>query len=230
MVFFKSGMGCRMSFGHISATGRWLRSWVAAIFLPASEKDFIAIFDRAGDACTFAPLSPESPQFMANVQVILKERIKGLGAEADVVHVKRGFARNFLVPQGKAFDATAGNLRHLNHLKAVRAERESKELQEAEKIAAKLKKLKLKLTLQTGQGGKAFGSVTTMDIAKAVAESAGNIEIDRHQIQLDKPIKNTGTFEVPVKLHNDVSCFLKVTVTASEGDAGSDESADSSED
>jgi large subunit ribosomal protein L9 len=167
---------------------------------------------------------------MANVQVILKERIKGLGAEADVVHVKRGFARNFLVPQGKAFDATAGNLRHLNHLKAVRAERESKELQEAEKIAAKLKKLKLKLTLQTGQGGKAFGSVTTMDIAKAVAESAGNIEIDRHQIQLDKPIKNTGTFEVPVKLHNEVSCFLKVTVTASEGDAGTEEPADSSED
>ena len=81
---------------------------------------------------------------MANVEVILKEQIKGLGAEADVVKVKRGFARNFLVPQGRAFEASAGNLRHLNHLKAARAEREAKELQEAEKIASKLKKLKLK--------------------------------------------------------------------------------------
>ncbi|MDZ4289461.1 MAG: 50S ribosomal protein L9 [Prosthecobacter sp.] len=151
---------------------------------------------------------------MANVQVILKEKIKGLGAEADVVKVKRGFARNFLVPQGKAFEATAGNLRRVSHLKAIRAERETKELQEAEKTAAKLKKLKLKLTLQTGQGGKAFGSITTIDIAKAVAESNAKVELDRHMIQLDKPIKSTGTFEVPVKLHADVNCFLKVTVVA----------------
>ena len=150
---------------------------------------------------------------MAHAQVILKEQIKGLGAEADVVKVKRGFARNFLVPQGKAYEATAGNLRHLNRLKALRAEREAKELQEAEKTAAKLKKLKLKLSLQTGQGGKAFGSITTMDIAKAVADSA-KIELDRHLIELEKPIKNTGTFEIQVKLHRDVSCFLKLTVVA----------------
>lgn len=162
---------------------------------------------------------------MATVQVILKEKIKNLGAEADVVQVKRGFARNFLVPQGKAYEATAGNLRNLNHLKAVRAEREAKELQEAEKTASKLKKLKLKLTLQTGQGGKAFGSITTMDIAKAVAESAAKVELDRHLIQLEKPIKSTGTFEVPVKLHSDVNCFLKVTVVA-ESDA---EPADAAE-
>jgi large subunit ribosomal protein L9 len=161
--------------------------------------------------------------FMANVEVILKEKIKGLGAEADVVKVKRGFARNFLVPQGKAFEASAGNLRHLNHLKAARAEREAKELQEAEKIASKLKKLKLKLTLQTGQGGKAFGSITTIDIAKAVLESSAKVELDRHQIQLEKPIKNTGTFEVPVKLHGDVNCFLKVTVTAAGGEGATEE-------
>lgn len=152
---------------------------------------------------------------MAYAQVILKEHIKGLGAEADVVKVKRGYARNFLVPQGKAYDATAGNLRHLNSLKSLRAEREAKELQEAEKTASKLKKLKLKLTLQTGQGGKAFGSITTMDIAKAVAESA-KVELDRHLFELDKPIKSTGTFEIPVKLHAQVSCFVKLTVTAGE--------------
>lgn len=162
---------------------------------------------------------------MANVEVILKEKIKGLGAEADVVKVKRGFARNFLVPQGKAYEATAGNLRHLNHLKAVRAEREAKELQEAEKTASKLKKIKLKLTLQTGQGGKAFGSITTMDIAKAVAESSAKVELDRHQIQLDRPIKSTGSFEIPVKVHAEVSCFIKLTVTASDSQS-SDEGED----
>ncbi|MBV6498134.1 MAG: 50S ribosomal protein L9 [Prosthecobacter sp.] len=166
---------------------------------------------------------------MANVEVILKEKIKGLGAEADVVKVKRGFARNFLVPQGKAYEASAGNLRHLNHLKALRAEREAKELQEAEKTASKLKKLKLKLTLQTGQGGKAFGSITTIDIAKAVAESSAKVELDRHQIQLDKPIKNTGSFEVPVKLHGEVSCFLKLSVTAADGEASGEEEASDSE-
>jgi large subunit ribosomal protein L9 len=163
---------------------------------------------------------------MAYAQVILKEQIKGLGAEADVVSVKRGFARNFLVPQGKAYEATPGNLRHLNRLKALRAEREAKELQEAEKTAAKLKKLKLKLSLQTGQGGKAFGSITTIDIAKAVAESA-KVELDRHQIELEKPIKNTGTFEIPVKLHRDVNCFIKLTVSAGEeGEAAEGEATE----
>ena len=166
---------------------------------------------------------------MANVEVILKEKIKGLGAEADVVKVKRGFARNFLVPQGKAYEASAGNLRHLNHLKSLRAEREAKELQEAEKIASKLKKLKLKLTLQTGQGGKAFGSITTIDIAKAVAESSAKVELDRHQIQLEKPIKNTGNFEGPVKLYGEVSCVLKITVTAADGETSGEEEASDSE-
>lgn len=161
---------------------------------------------------------------MANIQVILKEQIKGLGAEADVVGVKRGFARNYLLPQGKAYEATKGNLRHVEHLKAARAEREAKELTEAEKTASKLRKLKLKLTLATGQGGKAFGSITTIDIAKAVAESVAKVELDRHQIQLDRPIKNTGSFEVPVKLHADVECFLKVTVisAAEEGEKAED--------
>ncbi len=148
---------------------------------------------------------------MATVQVILKEKIKNLGSEADVVKVRRGFARNFLVPQGKAYEATKGNLRQIENLKKVRAEREATELAEAQKTAGKLKKLKLKLTLATGQGGKAFGSITTMDIAKAVLDESG-IEIDRHLIQLEKPIKSTGTFEVPVKLHSEIDCFLKLTV------------------
>lgn len=154
---------------------------------------------------------------MATVDIILKEKIASLGAEGDVVKVKGGYANNFLLPQGKAFIATKGNLRQLEKLKQVRAEREAKESEESEKIAAKLKKLKLKLTLTTGQGGKAFGSITSSDIQKAVAESSAKIELDKHQIELEKPIKSTGTFEIPVKLNAGVECFLKLTVVSAEG-------------
>ncbi len=84
---------------------------------------------------------------MPNVQVILKEQIKGLGSEADVVGVKRGFARNFLLPQGKAYEATKGNLRHVENLKAIRAEREAKEIAEAEKITRSYITRLLNLTL-----------------------------------------------------------------------------------
>lgn len=163
---------------------------------------------------------------MATVDIILKEKIASLGAEGDVVKVKGGYANNFLLPQGKAFIATKGNLRQLEKLKKVRSEREAKESEEADKIATKLKKLKLKLTLTTGQGGKAFGSITSSDIQKAVAESSAKIELDRHQIELDKPIKSTGTFEIPVKLNAGVECFIKLTVVSAEGAEGEAEESE----
>ncbi|MCB1077903.1 MAG: 50S ribosomal protein L9, partial [Verrucomicrobiae bacterium] len=136
-----------------------------------------------------------------------------LGSEADVVKVKRGYARNFLIPSGKAYEATKGNLRQIEKLKEVRARREAEELAEAEKIATKLRKAKLTMELSIGQGGKAFGSITNADIAKAIAEKAG-VEIDRHLIILDKPIKGTGDFEVPVKVHADLEVILNVKVKA----------------
>ena len=166
---------------------------------------------------------------MATTQVILKQKIQNLGAEGDVVKVRAGFARNFLLPQSKAFEATPGNLRRLESLKKVRVEREAKELGEAEKLATKLRKLKLKLTLATGQGGKAFGSITATDLIKAVEESSAKTKLEKHQIVLDKPIKSTGTYEVPVKLHHDVECFLKVTVAAAAA-AGAAESEESETD
>lgn len=161
---------------------------------------------------------------MATTQVILKERIKGLGAEADVVKVKRGFARNFLLPEGKAYEATKSNLRHTERLKAVRAEREAAEIAESTKLAAKLKKVKLKLTLATGQGGKSFGAITTMDIAKGIKEQSG-IEIDRHNIVLERPIKNTGAFDIEIKLGYDISTEIKLTITASGDKAAEGEEA-----
>jgi large subunit ribosomal protein L9 len=162
---------------------------------------------------------------MAHTQVILKEKIAGLGAEADVVKVRRGFARNFLLPQGKALEATKRNLAFTATLKAVRAKREAEEQAEAEKLATKIKKLKLVLSLATGAGGKAFGSITTIDIAKAMVEQHG-IELDRHSILLEKPIKTTGKHDVNVKLHSEVTCFIKLNVNAEGAPEGFEEEAE----
>lgn len=150
---------------------------------------------------------------MAVTEVILKENIPGLGAEADVVKVRRGFARNFLVPQGKAYEVTPGNLKRLNLLKAKRAEREARELNEAQELARKINKVKLDFTLETGETGKAFGSVTAKDIEdKLLAEA--EIKIDRHRIRLERPIKESGEIEVPIQLHADVTATLKIEVKA----------------
>ena len=152
---------------------------------------------------------------MSAVEVILKEKVEGLGAEADIVKVKRGFANNYLIPTGRAFEATKGNLRHREALNQKRALREAEELQLAEKKAGRIKKARLKLELATGQGGKAFGSITTIDLQAAMAAFDKKLaDIDRHNILLDKPIKSTGDFEVMVKLHQDITVPLKVKVSA----------------
>ncbi len=153
---------------------------------------------------------------MATVDVILREKIQNLGAEADVVKVKRGYASNFLIPTGKAFEATKGNLRNIESLKASRAKREAEEMSSALTLASRLNKQRIKLELATGQGGKAFGSITTMDIHRALEEADKKFgNIDRHAIELEKPIKHTGDFEIPIRLHSEVTAILKVKVTAS---------------
>ncbi|MFT4176055.1 MAG: 50S ribosomal protein L9 [Luteolibacter sp.] len=157
---------------------------------------------------------------MANAQVILKEKIEGLGAEADVVKVRAGYARNFLIPQGKAYEATSANLRHIEALKVERSRREGEELVAAQEVATKISKLKPKFTLSTGQGGKAFGSVTNIDIHKEL-EAAG-IEIDRHSIELEKPIKKSGKSEVTVRIHPQVVATLTITVEAGEEEAAAE--------
>ena len=147
---------------------------------------------------------------MANAQVILKEKIEGLGAEADVVKVRAGYARNFLIPQGKAYEATKANLRHVENLKAGRAKREAAELEVAKELANKVSKLRPKFKLELGQGGKAFGSVSSHDIHKEL-EAAG-IKLDRHAIELEKPIKKSGKSEVVVRVHPEVSTILTINV------------------
>jgi large subunit ribosomal protein L9 len=152
---------------------------------------------------------------MANTQVILTEPIAGLGAEADVVKVKPGYARNYLIPRGKAFEVTPSTLKQLNQLKAKRAEREAREMNEADDLARRINKLKLTLTLETGETGKAFGSITAKDIADKLKGELGGIEIERHRIVLDRPIKDTGAHEIEIKLHHDVVAHLNLNVKSS---------------
>jgi len=163
---------------------------------------------------------------MANVQVILKEKIASLGAEADIVSVKAGYARNYLLPQGKAYAATAGNLRQITNLKARRSEREAAEKVEAQNTAARLRKTTLKLELAVGQGGKAFGAITTADIAAAIATQF-KVTVDRHSIQLEKPIKTTGKHEVTVRVHPEVEAVVKLSISTP--DAPADEEGEKAE-
>ena len=163
---------------------------------------------------------------MSTTEVILTEKIAKLGVEADVVKVKRGYARNFLVPRGLALEVTPATLKRLNLLKAKRAEREAKELNEAEDLARRINKLKITVELETGETGKAFGSITAADLAERLKkELGGNLEVDRHKIHLEKPIKDTGEHEVTVKLHHDVTAKLTVNVKAK----GSEEAAEGEE-
>jgi large subunit ribosomal protein L9 len=152
---------------------------------------------------------------MPSTQIILTENIPGLGAEADVVKVRRGYARNFLLPQGKAYEVTPQALRQLDSLKAKRAEREARELNEAEELSRRIGKLKVTFTLQTGETGKAFGSITANDLAERLKQEL-NRDFDRHLLVLEHPIKNTGEHEVAIKLHHDVTAKFKFNVKSAE--------------
>jgi len=150
---------------------------------------------------------------MSQTEVILTAHIPDLGAEADVVKVRRGYARNFLIPRGMAHEVTPATLRMTNSLKARRAEREAKELNEANELAKRLGKLKLNFVLETGESGKSFGAITAQDIADRVQAESGR-EIDRHRIVLERPIKESGDFDIEVRVHPEVRATLKLSVAA----------------
>jgi large subunit ribosomal protein L9 len=153
---------------------------------------------------------------MPFTKVILTAKVPNLGAEADIVRVRNGYARNYLLPRGFAMENSKAAEKRLNSLKTQRAEREAKELNESEELARKINKLKITLDLATGEQGKAFGSITAADLAeKLKSELGGKIEIDRHKIVLEHPIKTGGEHEVEIKLHHDVTAKLHVTVRTS---------------
>src|SRR5438034_2854920 len=154
---------------------------------------------------------------MPLTELILTENVAGLGAEADVVQVRRGYARNYLLPRGKAYEVTPGGLRQLDALKQKRAEREARELNDAEELSRRIGKTRLVFALETGETGKAFGSVTAQDIVNRLKNEVG-AEIDRHKIVLERPIKDTGEHEVAIRLHHDVTAQLVFQVKSAEED------------
>lgn len=167
---------------------------------------------------------------MPTTEIILSEPVYNLGVEADIVRVKTGYARNFLLPTGKALEITPATLRRLNLLKAKRAEREAREMNEAQETARRIGKVKLDLELETGETGKAFGSITAADIAEALCKQLGaGFTLDRHRIQLERPIKESGKHEIVIKLHHDVNATLTVNVTAKGGAPAAAEGEESAE-
>ena len=164
---------------------------------------------------------------MSQTEVILTAHIPSLGAEADVVKVRRGYARNFLIPRGMAHEVTPATLRMTNSLKTRRAEREAKELNEANDAAKRLGKLKLSFVLETGESGKAFGAITAKDIADRI-KAEGGMEIDRHAIVLERPIKETGDFAIGGRQHTDVDAAMKISIAAKNPipSAGEEDEAD----
>ncbi len=142
------------------------------------------------------------------MKVILATKIEGLGCEADLVTVKAGYGRNYLIPQGLAFEATPANQRFINMLQKKRAEREAAELANFREIAEKIAGVTLELTLESSEGDKVFGAITNQQIAEALASKG--IEIDRRTIDLEKPLKKTGDYEVVAKLHPEVTATVKV--------------------
>lgn len=143
-------------------------------------------------------------------KVLLQADVENLGTGGEIVRVRPGFARNFLLPRGLAVPATPGNLARVEDLKKAAQARKQAEMVEAQELAKKLEGSAVKIARAAGDEGKMFGSVTTKDIGDAF-EKIG-VSIDRKKIQLAEPIKQLGTFEVPLKLHGSVSVTLKVEV------------------
>ena len=146
------------------------------------------------------------------IEVILREDIKSLGQTGEVVRVKPGYARNYLLPQGLAYEATEGNKKRIAAESRVRAARSQAERGEAEQLANTLRGLSLTLSGKAGDEGKLFGSITSQDIADALSRQG--YSIDRRRIELDHPIRTTGEHVVAVRLHPEVHAELRVAIVA----------------
>jgi len=147
------------------------------------------------------------------MRVVLRTDVDGVGKKGDVLDVADGFARNYLVPKGRAFAATPGVQAQADAMRRSRDVKDARDREGAEAVARKLVPLVIKIPARAGREGRLFGSVTASDVADAVTAQSG-IELDRRRLQIDEPIKALGSHEVPVKLHTDVEFRLNVEVVA----------------
>jgi large subunit ribosomal protein L9 len=152
---------------------------------------------------------------MAHTKVLLREDVDDLGARGEIVRVRSGYARNYLLPRNLAVEATAGNVKGIEQERAALLKKEAKERATAEAQSAQMGSLVLEFKRKSGEQGALYGSVTSMDIAEALRERG--YEIDRHRIHLREPLKRLGDFTVPLRLHREVTIELQVKV-APEGE------------
>ncbi|GAA3423886.1 50S ribosomal protein L9 [Streptosporangium sandarakinum] len=147
------------------------------------------------------------------MKLILTSEVSGLGAPGDIVEVKGGYGRNFLLPRGYAILWTRGGEKQIASIKKARDAREIRDLGTAQEVAAQLKALRVVLTTKAGESGRLFGSITTADVAAAV-KTAGGPQLDRRRIEIAPAIKSLGSHRVTVKLHPEVTAALDVEVVA----------------
>jgi large subunit ribosomal protein L9 len=144
------------------------------------------------------------------MEVILKEDVVKLGSRGEVVKVAEGYGRNYLIPQKLAIEATAANRAVIEQMKASAVRRAASEKGDAQALAQQVEAVTLSFTRKSGERDQLFGSVTSADIASELEHKG--VQIDRRKIQLDEPLKHVGEFNVPVKLHKDVTVQLKVVI------------------
>ena len=148
------------------------------------------------------------------MKIILTSEVSGLGAPGDIVEVKDGFGRNYLLPQGFAIPWTKGGEKQVTSIKRARSAREIRDLGHANEVKAQLEALKVSLSARAGTGGRLFGSVTPTEVQEAV-RAAGGPDLDRRRIELPGHIKSTGQYQVSVRLHTDVTAKFSLSVVAS---------------
>ncbi|MBN1300899.1 MAG: 50S ribosomal protein L9 [Melioribacteraceae bacterium] len=144
------------------------------------------------------------------MKVILRKNFEQLGKIGEVVSVKDGYARNFLIPRKIAYPAIAGNIRALEEEKIQLAKKQSKELEDAQALAAELEKVSITISVKVGEEDKIFGSVTSQMIAESLKEKG--YDIDRRKIEIDEPIKALGIYSINIKIHSDVTAIVKTWV------------------
>src|ERR1043166_7389938 len=164
---------------------------------------------------------------MATTTVLLREDGDHLGARGEIVKVKAGFARNYLLPRKLAVEATPGNVRQIEAERAALLKREARERATAEAQSAQMKGLRLTFERKVGEHGLLYGSVTAMHIADALKEKG--YEVDRRRVHLAEPIKETGDYTVSVRLHRDVNVEIPVTVDGEATSAGAENEAGATE-
>jgi large subunit ribosomal protein L9 len=153
---------------------------------------------------------------MRNVKVILRNDIEKLGAEGDVVTVRAGYARNYLLPQGFAYEATPGNIQRIESERRREEERARRDYLEARRRAKALEGVSLTFEMRAGEESKLFGSITSADITDQLNQQGLDFEVDRRQVELEEPIKTLGVFSVPIRLAADVRPEIKVWVSKQE--------------